>query len=278
MVVNIILNPIFISGLGLGAAGSAIATVIGYSISDVYFVWFLKRRSRCLSINPKLFRVTIHEMSQILAVGLPASVTNLMQSLGIVMVNWYLLAYGTTKVAAMGIVTKVNLIAVLILIGFAFGAQPLIGYNYGAKNYARLKQVLRFCFVFECSLALIITVLLWFFAPAMMHLFMNNQEIVVIGTSMLRMQLISMFFVTIVLITTCTFQSAGKAFSAFLVSVSRQGIVLAVVLAIASKFTGYDGIIAAQAISDFLTAGIAILLFYTGVHREIKEGLVGKSR
>lgn len=273
MGINIILNPIFISVLGLGAAGSAIATVIGYVFTDLYFIWFLLKRSKRLSIDPKLFRASGREIRQIFAVGIPASVTNLMQSLGVILINRFLLPYGTVKVAAMGIVMKVNLIAVLILVGFAFGAQPLIGYSYGAGNYARFRKILRCSYFFECCFAVLLTAMLSFFAPALIRVFMNDAEIVSAGTVMLRVQLISMVFVAVVLVTTCTFQSAGKAFSAFLLSVGRQGVVLAAVLFFASRIAGYSGIIASQAVSDLLTAGLAVVLYYTGVHREVKRGM-----
>lgn len=148
-VVNMILDPVFISVLGLGAAGAAIATVIGNIFADLFYVWFLLKKSRRLSVNPAGFHIHIAEVGQILAIGIPASITNLMQSIGIALTNRSLLPYGNDRVAAMGIVMKVNLIAVLILVGFAFGAQPLIGYNYGAKNHARLKEILRFCYEFE---------------------------------------------------------------------------------------------------------------------------------
>ncbi len=144
--VNMILDPVFISVLGFGAAGAAIATVIGNIFADIFYVWFLLKRSRRLSINPVGFHIHIVEVGQILAIGIPASITNLMQSIGIALTNRSLLPYGNDKVAAMGIVMKVNLIAVLVLVGFAFGAQPLVGYNYGAKNHARLKEILRFSY------------------------------------------------------------------------------------------------------------------------------------
>ena len=141
-VVNIILDPIFISVLGFGAAGAAIATVIGNICSDIFFVWFLLTRSKRLSVSPSGFYIHKAELLQIFAIGIPASITNLMQSLGIALTNRSLLPFGNDHVAAMGIVMKVNMIAVLILVGFAFGGQPLIGYNYGAKNCRRLKEIL----------------------------------------------------------------------------------------------------------------------------------------
>ncbi len=261
-VVNMILDPVFISVLGLGAAGAAIATVIGNIFADLFYVWFLLKKSRRLSINPAGFHIHIAEVGQILAIGIPASITNLMQSIGIALTNRSLLPYGNDRVAAMGIVMKVNLIAVLILVGFAFGAQPLIGYNYGAKNHARLKEILRFCYEFECGAAAVLAGALSLAAPAMIGLFMQDASIIEIGVPMLRMQQMGMVFTAVVLVTTCTFQSAGKAVGAFLLSVSRQGVVFAAVLFIASKTFAYSGVLMAQAVSDLLTAILAVILLH----------------
>lgn len=261
-VVNMILDPVFISVLGLGAAGAAIATVIGNIFADLFYVWFLLKKSRRLSINPAGFHIHIAEVGQILAIGIPASITNLMQSIGIALTNRSLLPYGNDRVAAMGIVMKVNLIAVLILVGFEFGAQPLIGYNYGAKNHARLKEILRFCYEFECGAAAVLAGALSLAAPAMIGLFMQDASIIEIGVPMLRMQQMGMVFTAVVLVTTCTFQSAGKAVGAFLLSVSRQGVVFAAVLFIASKTFAYSGVLMAQAVSDLLTAILAVILLH----------------
>lgn len=269
-VINMILDPIFISVLGLGAAGAAIATVIGNICTDIFFVWFMLKKSRRISINPSGFHITSSEIGQILAIGIPASITNLMQSLGIALTNRHLLPYGNDKVAAMGIVMKVNLIAVLILVGFAFGAQPLIGYNYGAKNKKRLKEILRFCYGFECGVAILFTIILCLAAPVMIRIFIQDASIIVIGVPMLRMQQIGMVFVAIVLVTTSMFQSAGKAVGAFLLSVSRQGVVFAIVILLASRLFGYSGVLAAQAVSDIFTALLAVILFRNGIYKEVK--------
>ena len=269
-IINMVLDPIFISVLGLGAAGAAIATVIGNICTDLFYVWFILTKNRRISVNPVGFRITSAEIGQILAIGIPASITNLMQSLGMALTNRYLLPYGNDKVAAMGIVMKVNLIAILILVGFSFGAQPLIGYNYGAKNKDRLKEILRFCYGFECSMAAVITVILSLAAPALIGVFMPDASIIAIGVPMLRMQQIGMFFVAIVLVTTCTFQSAGKSVGAFLLSVSRQGVIFAAVILLASRLFGYTGVLAAQAVSDVLTAILAVGLFRHGLHKEME--------
>lgn len=272
-VVNMILDPVFISILGLGAAGAAIATVIGNIFADLFYVWFLLKKSRRLSINPSGFHIHFVEVGQILAIGIPASITNLMQSIGIALTNRSLLPYGNDRVAAMGIVMKVNLIAVLILVGFAFGAQPLVGYNYGAKNYARLKEILRFCYEFECGAAAVLAGVLSLAAPAMIRLFMQDASIIEIGVPMLRMQQMGMVFTAVVLVTTCTFQSAGKAVGGFLLSVSRQGVVFAAVLFIASKAFAYQGVLMAQAVSDLLTAVMAVILLHILIRKPVSISL-----
>lgn len=260
-VVNMLLDPIFISGLGLGAAGAAYATVLGNLMTDVIYIYILLKKSRCLSVHPKYFHVAMPVLGQILSIGIPGCMTNLMNSISVALTNRFLLAYGNIPIAAMGIVMKINLIAVLILVGFAFGGQALVGYNYGAGNKKRLKEILRFAYIFECGLGCCFSILLSLLAPVLIRVFMNDEQIVTYGVRMLRCQQIGMVFIGIVLITCCTFQAAGKAAGAFCLSVSRQGVVFAAVLFVMSRTAGYDGVILSQAISDVITAGMAVVLF-----------------
>ncbi|MBW3080808.1 MATE family efflux transporter [Bifidobacterium saguinibicoloris] len=296
-VINVALNPLFIHVFGWGAAGSAGATVIANILTDAYFVWFLLKRSPNLSIDPRLmFRssgtsdkddgdgtvdvsvdaadntaaarttragrldITSREIRDILVIGIPSAITNLTQSVGMVMVNLFLLPYGTDAVAAMGIALKVVMIAVLVFVGFAFGAQPLIGYNYGARNMTRLAGVMRFAYTFLCSFALVMTVVLSLCDRLLMRFFIAGGKIITLGAGMLRVQLLSLVCVAVVMVTTCTFQSTGKALGAFLLSIGRQGVVLALTLFVGSRVAGYAGVIAAQALADLITAVLAVML------------------
>lgn len=271
-IINIILDPIFISVLGMGAAGAAIATVLGNICTDIFFVWFLLSKSQKLSVNLSGFYITFDEVRQIFAIGIPASITNLTQSLGIALTNRFLLPYGNDKVAAMGIVMKINMIAVLILVGFAFGAQPLIGYNYGARNKKRLKDTLLFCYQFECGTAVFLAIVLSLAARPFIELFIKDPSIIEAGVPMLRLQQAGMFFIAVVLVTTCTFQSAGSAWNAFLLSASRQGVIFAAMIMLFSRLIGYHGILAAQAVSDLLTAVLAVCLFKKGLYETVWKG------
>lgn len=111
----------------------------------------------------------------------------------------------------MGIALKANMLTALILVGFAFGGQPLVGYNYGAKNEKRLKEILKFAYLFEMGTGLGFAVLVSIFAPTVIRVFMNDPGIVNNGAMMLRYQQIGMMFMAVTLVSTCVCQSVGNA-------------------------------------------------------------------
>lgn len=260
-VVNIILDPILISVFGLGALGAAIATVLGYLCSDIFFLFLLPKRSQCLSVSLRKCRVNRNELGQIFGIGTTSAITNLMQSVTIVLLNQSLLLYGNEKIAAMGIVLKINMIAQLLLTGFAFGGVPLFGYLYGAGKKEKLHELLRFCLAFLCGLSLVLTVLLFVSAPGLISVFMKDTQIITLGTPMLRFQTAGTVFAAVVLLMTVLFQAAGRILPAFIMSLSRQGIVFIVLLILLRTFLGYNGILAAQAAADLLSALLAIVLY-----------------
>ncbi|MFR1417210.1 MAG: MATE family efflux transporter [Eubacterium sp.] len=259
-IVNIILDPVFIFGLGQGAAGAAMATVIGNVIADVYYIYVMNKKAKRLSVSLKEIKIPGTMIRDILVIGIPASITNLMQSIMIMITNHYLIAYGTDKVAAMGIALKANMISAFILVGFAFGGQPLVGYNYGARNKKRLKEILRFAYLFEAGLALVFTISISVFAPAIIKIFMNQSDIITNGAMMLRLQQLGMVFMAVTLVSTCVCQSVGSAAGAFALSISRQGVLYAISLMVLNAIFGYTGIIATQACADVLTAVIALAI------------------
>ena len=266
-VINIVLDPIFISGLGLGAAGAAIATIIGYLGSDLYFLAVVLRRSKVLSVLPAEYGASPRQVVQILTVGIPDAIVNLMQSASMVLTNQFLLPYGNDKIAAMGIVLKVSMIVLLLLTGLSFGGQPLFGYYYGADDRARFARLLHFCIRFISVVALVLSALVFAGAGLLLRCFMNNDAIVEAGTVMLRCQVATMIFVGFVLLMTIVFQSMGKAGASFLLSISRQGVLFVAVLLVGYRLAGYPGILLAQAGADLLTMVVALFLFVRVLRR-----------
>lgn len=259
-VVNIILDPILISAFGMGAMGAAIATVIGYLCSVLYFLWLLHKKSRCLSVNPAQCRVEGDELRQILGVGVTAALSNLMQSLCVIVMNQFLLPYGNDKIAAMGIVLKINMIAQLVLTGFAFGGVPLFGYLYGAGKRSDMKKLVRFCICFLSVFSLVLTAILCLFAAPLMSVFLKDAAMIAAGAEMLRWQAVSTVFAGIVLLLTVLFQSTGKVAPSFVLSISCQGVAFVAALLVCVKLFAYNGVLMGQAVADVVSAIIAVLL------------------
>ena len=260
--INVILNPIFIFNCGLGAAGSALATVVSNVIADVLMVYYLRTKSKKLTTSIHETRISGKLQREIYAIGIPASVTNIMVTFATALTNRYLITYGANSVAAMGIAMKVNTVIVMVMVGFAFGAQPLIGYTYGAREERRFKETLWFDLSVVAGLAIVLTVLMMILAPQIIRLFMRDPEIVREGTGMLRWLASSTTIAGIIMVLTTTFQSMGKATPAFWLSFSRQGLIFAVAIVVLSHFFGYTGVLAAQACAVVLTLVLAVFLYH----------------
>ena len=261
-VVNILLDPILISGLNMGALGAAVATVFGYLCSDLYFLRILHKKSQYLSVDPKNCHASAEELKQVFGVGFTAALTNLMQSLTVIVLNQFLLSYGNDRIAAMGIVLKINMISQLVLTGFAFGGVPLFGYLYGAGLRSHMKRLIRFCALFLCGLSLIFTIFLFAGAGLLMPLFLKDTAIAAIGEEMLRWQVVSTVFAGIVLLFTVLFQATGRILPSFLMSISRQGVIFLVILLFFVRLFHYQGILMAQAAADLLSAALATALLF----------------
>lgn len=259
--INIILNPIFIFTCGWGAAGSALATVTSTVIGDIIMVYYTRYKSKKLTTSIKETKISRHLQWEIYAIGIPASITNLMATFATALTNRYLITYGASSVAAMGIALKISMVTNMIVVGLAFGAQPLIGYTYGAKDRKRFNATVRFDIIVIASLAIAMTVLLIIFAPFLIRLFMKDPTIIREGTGMIRWLSSSAVLSGIFLVFTTMFQSMGKAVPAFWLSFCRQGLIFALVIILMNSLFGYHGIIAAQPVADLLTFILSIILY-----------------
>ena len=259
-ILTIILDPLFLFVFHWGASGVAFANVLGFAVNTGLLVLFM-RRAKSLSLAPKQARISRPAFKAVIAVGIPASLTNLTQSFGMMLLNSYLAAYGAQAVAAMGIVQKIYMVVMMVMVGFAFGAQPLIGYTYGAKNWDRLRATLRYDLKIEGGYALICAIILMTFAPQLIKLFMTQTAIVSMGTVMLRAMLITTPLVGFILVFTTVFQSVGAGTSALIMALSRQAVLLGLAIVILGYLFGLSGIIWAQPVADVLTCLIGWALY-----------------
>lgn len=259
-IVNIILDPIFIFTFNMGAGGAAAATIIGNVCADIFYAYIIINKSKVLSLNVKGFFIKKDEVQDILAIGIPSSITNIMASIAVTILNRYLVPYGNISVASMGIVSKVTMVVMMIMVGFAFGGQPLYGYLYGAKNYKRLKESYHFAYKIILFTALFLSLVLFIFAPTIMSCFMKDQEIISTGSTMLRIILCGEPFIGITMVTTCLFQSTGKAMGALALSAGRQGYIYIITMLVLSTTFQYYGVLCAQPLADILASILSLIL------------------
>ncbi len=263
-VVNIVLDPLMILTFGWGVAGAAIATVIGNASTLVYYLLYFTRRKSILSIAPKAFALR-GVWGTVLSIGLPASVNTLLLSLANIILNNFLSSYGDAAVAAMGVAMKANMLVVFVQIGLALGAQPLIGYNFGAKNFARMKAIMKFTMLCTVTLGLSLTALYFIATKPIIRAFIADETVVTYGVHMLRALMLSGPFLGVLFVFMNALQAMGQAIASLVLSISRQGLLFLPLLIVLNAVLQLDGIVYAQPIADVCSIALACALF---VHSE----------
>jgi putative MATE family efflux protein len=271
-IANIILDPIFILPrfLGLGVAGAAIATVLGNIISIICFMVHVCSSKSVLSLSIKDFHVHNGILKGVLFIGLPASLTNILMSLSNIVTNNMLVQYGDISVAAMGIALKANMLVIFVQLGIGMGIQPLVGYNYGAKNYKRMKSVMKFAMMLDIIAGIFLAAIYFIFSRPIISIFINDQNVIDTGIIMLRSLMISSPVIGLLFVFNFTFQAMGKALPSLILAVSRQGFVFLPLIFILRSTLGVRGVVLAQPCADYIAILMALLMFLS-MNREFKK-------
>lgn len=279
-VTNIVLDPVMILGLGWGVAGAAIATVIGNVAASLFYVGYFLRKKSSLSIRLKDFRMGDRIATSVASIGIPASLNNILMSCANIVLNLMLGGYGDTPVAAMGVAMKSNMIVVLLQIGLCAGIQPLIGYNYGARNKKRLLQVFRFTGIFAVVMGSILTAVMVMAKRFVVQAFINDPEVIAYGMQMVIALQLSGPFIGILFLCINTIQGMGKAIPSLILTICRQGLIFIPLIIILNKVVGLNGVIYAQSVADYcsivIAVGICLGIFRTLEHRgeePVEEGV-----
>lgn len=267
-VANIILDPIFILDsflgipcLGLGVAGAAIATVIGNLVSILFFFIHVCKPGSVLTLSPKYFAIRNGILKGVLLIGLPASITNILMSLSNILMNTFLVTYGDVAVAGMGIAMKANMLVVFVQLGLGAGVQPLVGYNFGARNFRRMKDTMKFAVLCNTVAGLILTAAYFVFTRQIVSVFIGDEAVIEMGMKMLRALMYSSSFLGILFVLNFSFQAMGKAKESLALAISRQGFVFVPCTIIMNKLIGLEGLILAQPIADIVSIFIALTMF-----------------
>lgn len=223
---NIILDPIFVLpwGLDMGAEGAGLATFISNCVAVLYFIILIlyRRKSTFVSINPKYFGFRKIIVLGVCAVGIPASIQNLLNVTGMTILNNFTSVYGSDAIAAMGIAQRINTVPTNIALGFSQGIMPLVSYNWASGNMKRMKDAIFFALRIILLSMLSVSVIFYIGAPLFVSLFMKNEIIVDYGTRFLRGFCLGIPLLTIDFLAVGVFQAVGMGSKSFMFAILRK--------------------------------------------------------
>lgn len=254
---NIVLDPLFIYTLNLGVTGAAIATAISQIISTLVYLHYILQKKSMFHFRIKDCCFLGEIMTEILKIGIPTLIFQLLTSLSISMINNAAKKYGTSALAAMGPYTKIMSMGTLVVFGFLKGFQPIAGFSYGAKKFDRLHNVIQtailwstvFCVIFSLSTAVCSVQIMSLFTE-------NDKEMIRIGAAALRANSLSFLFFGFYTVYSFLFLVMGKAREGCFLGACRQGICFIPVILILPQALGLTGILCAQPAADLLTAAV----------------------
>ena len=248
--------------------------IIGNIAACLFYLQYFLRKKSTLSISWKYFKVGEGIAKSVVAIGIPASLNNILMSFANIVLNQALVGYGDTPVAAMGVAMKSNMLVVLLQIGLCVGIQPLIGYNYGAGNKKRLMQVFKFTGIVSVVMGTILTLFMMAARKTLVQVFINDAQVIAYGIQMVIALQLSAPFLGILFLRINTIQGMGKALPSLILTICRQGLIFIPLIFVLNAMFGLDGVIYAQPAADYLSIVVAILicahLFRTMDHREEK--------
>lgn len=272
-ILNIILDPFFVlpQFLNMGAAGAGLATFISNCFACIYFfvLLFAKRKSTYVCISPKKFGFKKEIVSGVFAVGIPASIQNLLNVTGMTVLNNLTAAFGSSAVAAMGIAQKINMIPMQVALGFSQGIMPLISYSYASKNVKRMKKSLVFSSEISIGFLLMATIGFYIFSGGLISLFMQNEATVAYGSRFLRGMCLSLPFLCMDFIAVGVFQACGMGKKSLIFAIMRKIVLEIPALFLLNYLYPLYGLAYAQTVSEIILA-IAAVITLASLFKKLK--------
>ncbi len=268
-VLNTILDPIFIFVLGLGLKGAATATIISQAVSALWVLSYFLYGNSLLKIRAGNLKLQSPIVKEILAIGSAPFAMQVAASVMNIILNKSLAVYGgDVAISAMGIVNSIGMMILMPIFGINQGAQPIIGYNYGALEYSRVKETLKAGIMAATSIVVLGFLITRLFPEGLIRLFNNeDMELIQVGSQALSIFFLFLPIIGFQIVSAGYFQAVGKPKQAMILSLSRQVLLLIPALLILPHYFGLTGIFMAGPVSDLISS----LLTGTWLYFEIKS-------
>lgn len=268
VVVNFILNPILIFGIGafpaLGICGSALATVAGYMVSMILAFALLLGTKQKVHFQIKGFRLQKQIIGRIFAFGLPSFIMNALSSFMVTFVNLFLAAYSATAIAFFGAYFKIQQLIVMTVNGLIQGCLPVMSFNYGAGNRERLNLAFRYGTILVSIMMIIGTIVVTVYPSQILKLFAASDEMCSFGISAMRIMAVSYLFCGISTMISTYFQATGNVLSSIGIQLCRQLILFVPAMWCLDKVFQMNGIWYAFPVTEGITLIFALVLMVLG--------------
>lgn len=270
-VLNIILDPLFIFGFGMGVKGAAIATVLSQAVGSAWLLQYCLKGKGAVLFRPETLKPDSGIIREIGAIGLGSFVMESSSSVMMIFVYNALASYGgDVSIAVFGIAMKICSFIFLPLLGMAFGLQPIVGFNYGAKRFERIVEAVKLSLAATTAFGILGLLIISLFPEQLLGLFSADPEYMAVGKNALVIMVLGLPLIGFNVVATTVFQALGQAKPSFLLSLSRQLLFLLPLVIVLPRFYGLDGVWAAFPASDCLSFILSGFLLFR-VYKTFKE-------
>ncbi|WMJ81798.1 MATE family efflux transporter [Clostridium sp. MB40-C1] len=269
-ILNMILDPLFIYKFGLQIKGAAIATLISQCVTTIIYIWYILGNKSYIKISFSYFSLDKKIYGEIFKIGISMLFLQLLTSISMGLINMEASNYGDSAVASMGIVTRITALGSYVVFGYMKGFQPIAGYNYGAKNYNRLKEATQVSLKVTTGFCVLWTVIIMIFSNSIVSIFSSDISVIKIAERALKANTIMFISFGFQFVYSTLFLAIGKAKKGGILTMGRQGIFFIPIILILPNLIGLNGVIYTQLIADVL-ATIMTFIFAININKEITK-------
>jgi len=260
---NIILDPLFIFGFGMGVKGAAIATVLSQAVGSVWLLQYYLKGKGAVRFRSETLKPAPGILKEIGSIGIGSFVMEAAGSIMMIFVYNALSSYGgDVAIAVFGIAMRINSFIFLPLLGMAFGLQPIVGFNYGAKKFGRIVDAVKLSLAATTAFGLLGLLTISLFPEQLLGFFSADPEYLAVGKSALVIMVLGLPLIGFNIVATTVFQALGQARPSFLLSLSRQLLFLIPLVIILPRFYGLDGVWIAFPAADCLSLLLSGFLLF----------------
>jgi len=270
-VLNLILDPIFIFALGLGVQGAALASVISQGVSALWIMRFLLGKQNEYRLTFSHMRLKLRLIKEILSLGITGFMQQFTNCLVQIVCNATLQTWGgDVYVGIMTIINSVREMASLPVSGLSSGAQPVLGYNYGAKKPHRVKEGIRFMSLAGIAYTAAMWLIILVFPGIFLRIFSTDAQTIALGIRAIRLHFMGFVFMSLQFMGQSTFVGLGKAKRAVFFSILRKVVIVVPLTLLLPLYLGTDGVFLAEPISNLIGGTACFLTMWFTVYRKLQ--------